>query len=53
MKTRISITIEKELNEKLEKHIEKLSLPERAKSWFIYIAIERMIKNNKEVTKEV
>ena len=44
MKTRISITIDKDLNERLEKHIEKLSLPERAKSWFICKAIEKMIK---------
>ena len=45
MKTRISITIEKELNEKLEKHLDKLSLPERAKSWFICKAIEKMIQS--------
>ena len=43
-KERISITIERELNEKLQKHLDKLSLPERAKSWFICKAIETAIK---------
>ena len=44
-KERISITIERELNEKLQRHLEKLSLPERAKSWFICKAIETAIKS--------
>jgi len=43
-KERISITIERELNEKLQKHLEKLSLPERAKSWWICKQIEKSIK---------
>jgi len=49
-KERISITIDPELNRKLENLMLKL---DRRKSWLVCKAVKNMINNNKEVTKEV